>query len=79
MIDESAILHVTQELKSLHSSFKEDVEVLRQCMPLLNKVTNTFIKELRDDIKDIKDEFAVKIKEEEKIVAPESQSPERRI
>jgi hypothetical protein len=39
-------------------------------MTLLNKVTNTFIKELRDDIKGIKDEFAVKIKEEEEIVAP---------
>jgi hypothetical protein len=70
MIDESAVLHVTQELDILHSSFKEDVEVLRQCMTLLNKVTNTFIKELRDDIKDIKDEFAAKIKEEEEIVTP---------
>jgi hypothetical protein len=70
MIDESAIMHVTQELESLYSAFKEDVEVLRQCMPLLNNVTNTFIRELRDDIKAIKDEFAVKIKEEEEIVAP---------
>lgn len=70
IIDESAILHVTQELEILHSSFKEHAKVLRQCVTLLNKVTNTFIKELRDDIKDIKDEFAVKLKEEEKIVAP---------
>jgi hypothetical protein len=70
IIDESAILHVAQELEILHSSFKEHAEVLRQCVTLLNKVTNTFIKELRNDIKDIKDEFAVKLKEEEKIVTP---------
>jgi len=70
VVDESAILHVTQELEVLHSSFKEDAEVLRQCVRLLNKVTNAFIKELRDDVKDIKDEFAVKLKEEEEIIAP---------
>jgi hypothetical protein len=71
MIDESAVLHVTQELEVLHSSFKEDADVLRHCMTLLNEVTKTFIKELRGEIRDIKDEFAVKIKQEEKAIAPQ--------
>jgi hypothetical protein len=70
MIDESSISHVTQELETLHSSFKEDAEMLRRSMTLLNKVTETFIKELRDDVKGIKDEFAVKMKQEEESVAP---------
>jgi hypothetical protein len=70
MIDESAILNLTLELENLNSSFEEEVVVFRQSMTLLSKVTNTFIKELRGDIKNVKDEFAAKIKEEEEIVKP---------
>jgi hypothetical protein len=74
IIDESAVSHNVQELEVLHSSFREDADVLRSCMATLKKVTNTFVKELRDDIRGIKDDFAAEIKKEEKIVAPKVNS-----
>jgi len=69
-IDESTIFSAAQELENLHFSFKEDVEGLCRCMKLLNKVTHHYIKELHGKAKEVKEEFARKIEEEEEIVTP---------
>jgi hypothetical protein len=69
-IEESRLLSTTHELANLRSSFEKDIKVLNACMKLLNKATQTFLKELNDDAKAIREEFAVKINEEEEIVAP---------
>ncbi len=70
VIDEAALLSITHELASLHSSFAKDVKVLHMCIQLLGKVTRTFLNELHDDVKAIREEFALKISDEEEIVAP---------
>jgi hypothetical protein len=70
VINEAALLSITRELASLHSSFEKDVKVLHTCIQLLGKVTQTFLDELHDEVKAIQEEFAIKIDEEEKIVAP---------
>ena len=70
VIDEAALLSITHELASLRSSFEKDVKVLHMCIQLLGKVTQTFLNELHDDVKAIREEFALKISEEEEIVAP---------
>src|SRR3990170_3033685 len=69
-IDESVISSETQELDNLHSSFQEDVEGLYRCMKQLNRVTHHYARELRGKVRDVKEEFDAKIKEEEELVAP---------
>jgi hypothetical protein len=69
-IDEAALISITHELASLRSSFAKDVKVLDMCIQLLGKVTRTFLNELHDEVKAIREEFSLKISEEEEIVAP---------
>ena len=69
-IDESVISSETQELDTLHSSFQEDVEGLYRCMKQLNRITHHYERELRGKVRDVKEEFDSKIKEEEELVAP---------
>ncbi|MGA2681463.1 MAG: hypothetical protein ABSF44_06650 [Candidatus Bathyarchaeia archaeon] len=69
-IEESRLLSITHELADLRSTFEKDIKTLNVCMKLLNKATQTFLKELNDHTKAIREEFAAKINEEEEIVAP---------
>jgi hypothetical protein len=69
-IDESILLPITHELADLSSSFEKDIKFLNTCMELLNKATQTFLKELHNNVKAVREEFAVKLTEEEEIVAP---------
>jgi DNA polymerase III alpha subunit (gram-positive type) len=68
--EESAISAVLHDLEKLHFSFKEDVEALYRCMKFLNKASHHYIKELRGKARGVRDEFDVRIKEQEELVAP---------
>ena len=70
ILDESAISLELRDLENTHSSFQEDVGCLYRCMKFLNRATNHYIRVLRGKIKAVKDEFALRIKEEEERVAP---------
>jgi hypothetical protein len=69
-IDEAVISSEIHELDKLHLALRESVENLTRCMKLLNKVTHQYVKELRDKAKTVKDDFDVRIREEEEVVAP---------
>ena len=66
-VDESTILSITQELENLNSSFKGDLDTLYKSMKLLSSSTQNFVKELRNKIKTVKEEYDDKIKEQENI------------
>ncbi len=70
VIEETTIQAELQDLEALFSSFKEDVPLLNRCMKFLNRVTNHYLRLLRRKNKGVKDEFAAKIKQEEKNIAP---------
>ena len=69
-LDESVISSEIHELEKLHLSLQESVENLTKCMKLLNRTTHQYMKELRGKAKAVKDDFDVRIREEEEIVAP---------
>ncbi|MEM3596911.1 MAG: hypothetical protein QXJ53_02100 [Candidatus Bathyarchaeia archaeon] len=66
-IDESSISSVVQEIENIKASFTEEVDVLYESLKFLNKQTQTFTRELHRQIKDTKDEFGKKIREQEAI------------
>jgi DNA polymerase III alpha subunit (gram-positive type) len=70
IIDESTISSTLDELKTLHLSFKEDIDRLYRCMKFMNKATRHYINVLRSKAKAVKEEFDVKINAQEEIVAP---------
>lgn len=69
-IDESTISFISQELEKLHFSFKEDLDRLHRCMKFINKATQHYSRELRSKANAVKEEFEVKIRAQEEIVAP---------
>ncbi|MEM2105957.1 MAG: hypothetical protein QXV21_05775 [Candidatus Bathyarchaeia archaeon] len=64
-IDESRTSSVVQEIENIKELFTKEVEVLYESMKFLNKQTQTFIRELNEQVKATKDEFGKKIKEQE--------------
>ena len=69
IIDESLISSIIHELESIKSSFKADVNVLHESIKFLNKATRNFVKAVRSDIKNVKEEFDSEIRKQEEIVA----------
>jgi hypothetical protein len=69
-IDESTILFILQELEKLYLTFKEDFDRIHRCMKFINNATQHYIKELRSKANAVKEEFAVKIRAQEEIIAP---------
>ena len=69
-LDESVISSGIHELETLHLSLQTSVENLYKCMKLLNRVTHQYVKELRTKARDVKEEFASRIEEEEAAVVP---------
>jgi len=69
-IDETTIMFISQELEKLHFSFKEDLDRLHRCMKFINKATQHYIKELRSKANAVREEFGVKIRAQEEIIAP---------
>ena len=72
LMDESRLFHITNEMASLRTTFEQDLEALSTSAQLLGKATQTFLKELHDEVKTVKEEFAGKIGEEEAIVMPKA-------
>jgi hypothetical protein len=70
IIEESTISSTLEELKTLHLSFKEDIDRLYWCMKFMNKATGHYVKVLRSKAKAVKEEFGVKINAQEELVAP---------
>lgn len=68
--DESRLETTTREIEGLQVSFQNDVKDLNASIQLLEKTFQTFHKELHDNVKAVKDEFALKIKTEEATTAP---------
>jgi hypothetical protein len=69
-LDESLILHGIRELDALQGSLQTDVENLYKCMKFLNKVTHQHIRDIRDHVMVVKEDFDDRIKEEEEVVTP---------
>jgi DNA polymerase III alpha subunit (gram-positive type) len=70
IIEESTVSSKLDELKTLHLSFKEDVDRLYRCMKFMNKATGHYVKVLHSKAKAVKEEFDVKINAQEEVVAP---------
>ena len=68
IIDKSTISCILQELMSLHSSFKRDVEGLNQCIKFINEASQHYIKVLRSKTKSIKQKFDVKINAQQELI-----------
>jgi len=71
-IDESAIASLKQELDGLKLEFQEDINNLYENMKSLNKITNNFVKTIRNDMKAVQEEFSKEIKKQEAIVTPKA-------
>jgi hypothetical protein len=69
-LDEAALLIAVRELDNLHASLQASVENLYECVKLVDKTTRQYVKELHDKARNVKEDFAIEIKEEEKNVAP---------
>lgn len=69
-LDKLSISSILQQLMSLYSSFKRDIEGLNQCMKYINEATQHYIKVLRSKAKAIKEQFDVKINAQEELVNP---------
>jgi len=70
IIDKSTISSILQELMSLDSSFKRDVEGLNQCIKFINEASQHYIKVLRSKTKSIKEKFDVKINAQQELIEP---------
>jgi len=60
-LDESSISSITEGLQDLKSKFAEEVKTLYSSMKLVNAKTENFLKEIRNEIKNIKENFSSKI------------------
>jgi len=69
-MDESRLSFITHELANLRSVFEKEVKALDNSIQMLGKATQTFHTEFHSQMKAVKEEFALKIAKEEKIVAP---------
>ncbi|MGQ9624132.1 MAG: hypothetical protein ACUVT9_02035 [Candidatus Bathycorpusculaceae bacterium] len=69
IIDESLISSTIHELENLKSTFKVDINMLHESIKFLNKTTRNFVKTVRGNIKNIREEFDLEIKKQEEIVA----------
>ncbi|MGE5638290.1 MAG: hypothetical protein ACM3WQ_06250 [Chloroflexota bacterium] len=70
VLDEAAILCEIREVDDLRKSLQTRTETLNTCIRLLDKTTRDYVNELRDKAYNVKQDFAIEIREEEKIVAP---------
>jgi hypothetical protein len=71
LMNESQLSLITNEMTNLLSSFEKDIKTLNVSILQLGKSSQVFHKELHGKSKEVKDTFAIKIKEEEAIVAPQ--------
>ncbi len=70
VLNEATILCKVSELENLRASVQSNVENLRGYMKLLDKTTKDYINEIADKAYNAKQDFAIEIKEEEKLIAP---------
>jgi len=69
-INESNISSQVRDIENLHRSLRGNIETLTNGMKLIDRTSQQYMKELQAKAKTIKNEFDVRIKEEETIVAP---------
>jgi hypothetical protein len=72
VLDESTMAAAVHDLDRLYGSFKEEAERLNQSMRLITKVTNNYIKEIRDKANAERAEFDAKIKDQEEMITPKA-------
>lgn len=68
-VDELAVLSATEELERLKANFEAEVAVLNDCIKLLNKATRGFVKNIREKIKAVREEFEAEIRKQEEAVS----------
>ncbi len=73
VLDESTMSAAVHDLARLYGSFKEEENQLNQSMKLITKVTNNFIKEIRDKANAERAEFDAKIKDQEEMINPKAE------
>lgn len=67
-IEETEISSIIQEIANLKAEFREEIGTLYEGIEFLSKKTYIFVKEIRGQIKGIKEEFDEKIKEQKIVV-----------
>jgi hypothetical protein len=76
-INETALLSMTTEVANLTLTFKEEVKELNSSIQFLGKTWIAFRDEIQDQIKAVKEESELEIKEEEAIIAPQLKAIEQ--
>lgn len=56
-LDEASIFSIAQELQNLKSKFMEEVNALYACMKHVNAKTQGFVKEIRNEIREVQKKF----------------------
>jgi hypothetical protein len=72
VLDESTMAAAVHDLDRLYGSFKEEADKLNQSMKLITKVTNNYIKEIRDRANAERAEFDAKIRDQEDMINPKA-------
>jgi hypothetical protein len=71
LMDEPSISSIIEELSSLKSEFKENVNNLYRSMKFLNKATRNFVKSIRNEVRMVEEEFAGEMAKRESVIKPE--------
>ena len=69
-LDDPAVSSEIHDLENLRLDLQTSIEKLYDCVKLLNSVKEQYLQELHDKTRGIEKEFALKLREEEKNVAP---------
>jgi hypothetical protein len=69
-IDESAVLSRLTELEQKQASLKKTIENFYTCLKLVDSLTRQHIEAIREKKRETTQEFAAKIKDEDRVVAP---------
>ena len=69
-LDESLVEAGIHDLETLQQTLQTNIDSLFRSIRFLNKTTQQYLKELRGKVRDVKEDFILRIREEEKVVAP---------
>ncbi len=76
-INEPALLSITEEIAGMSSTFRKEIKELKGNIQFLGKTSLAFHDEIQSQIKAVKEESALEIKEEEARIAPQLKTIEK--
>lgn len=69
-LDENLVSHGINDLETLRQTLQEQVDNIYKNIRFLNRTTQKYMKELQNSAREVREEFKLKIQQEEEIVAP---------